>query len=260
MDFRQLLPEPGTVDVQALLSSLDLTCARAAASDPAAAHAGAERPYTVVNFVSSVDGRATLHGRSGGLGDDGDRALFLGLREQVDAVLAGTGTLRAERYGRMLGKEERRRRRVQLGRSPEPLACIISRTGDVPVDIPLFAEPEARVVIFAPAEIDTSVCAAQVEVVALDPGEFTLTTALGRLHSDYAIRSLLCEGGPTLFGALLHEGVVDELFLTLAPKLAGGGAAPTITAGPELVESRKLEISWLLERNGSLYLRYWVAG
>jgi riboflavin-specific deaminase-like protein len=256
MDFRQLLPEPGTVDVQALLSSLDLTRPPA----PTAAHARAERPYTVVNFVSSVDGRATLHGRSGGLGDDGDRAMFHGLREQVDAVLAGTGTLRTERYGRMLGKEERRRRRVQLGRSPEPLACIVSRTGDVPVDIGLFAEPEARVVIFAPAEIDTSACAAQVDVVALDPGELTLTTVLRRLHSDYAIRSLLCEGGPTLFGALLHEGVIDELFLTLAPKLAGGLADLTITAGAELVDPRELDISWLLERNGSLYLRYSIAG
>jgi 5-amino-6-(5-phosphoribosylamino)uracil reductase len=83
---------------------------------------------------------------------------------------------------------------------------------------------------------------------------------LRRLHSDYAIRSLLCEGGPTLFGALLHEGVVDELFLTLAPKLAGGGAGPTITAGPELADAQTLEISWLLERDGLLYLRYSIAG
>jgi riboflavin biosynthesis pyrimidine reductase len=255
MDFRQLLPEPGTVDVQALLSSLDVTPPAPSAD----ADARAERPYTVVNFVASVDGRATLHGRSGGLGDDGDRAMFHGLREQFDAVLAGTGTLRNERYGRMLGKEERRRRRVERGMSAEPLACILTRTGDVPVDIPLFAEPEARVVIFAPAEIDTSACAARVEVVALDPGELTLTTALRRLRSDYAIGSLLCEGGPTLFGALLHEAVVDELFLTLAPRLAGGGAALTITAGPELTDPSKLEISWLLERNGSLYLRYVVA-
>ena len=198
MDFRQLLPAPGTVDVQALLSSLDLR---------PAARVRAERPYTVVNFVSSVDGRATLHGRSGGLGDDGDRAMFHGLREQVDAVLAGTGTLRTERYGRILGKEERRRRRVERGMSPEPLACIVSRSGDIPIDIPLFAEPDARVAIFAPADVDTSGAVAQVDLVKLDPGELTLTTVLRRLHSDYAIRSLLCEGGPTLFGALLHEGV-----------------------------------------------------
>jgi riboflavin-specific deaminase-like protein len=245
MQFRQLFPEPGVVEVQALLESLDV-----------GERASKERPYTLVNFVSSADGRATLAERSGGLGDDGDRAMFHGLREQVDAVLAGTGTLRSERYGRMLGKAERRERRLQRGLRAEPLAVMITRTGDVPTDIPLFAEPEANIVIFAPAEIDTSECAAQVEIVKLDPGELTQTTALRRLRTEYGIRTLLCEGGPTLFGALLQEEVADELFLTLAPTLAGGGRGPTITAGPELANPRDLDLTWLLERNGSLYLRY----
>ena len=58
-----------------------------------------------MNFISSADGRATFHGRSGQLGDDGDRAMFHGLREHVDAVLAGTRTIATESYGRILGKE-----------------------------------------------------------------------------------------------------------------------------------------------------------
>ena len=66
-------------------------------------------------------------------------------------------------------------------------------------------------------------------MVHLDPGEFTLTTMMRRLRSAYDVRSLLCEGGPTLFGALLGEDLVDELFLSLAPKLTGGGMAPGIT-------------------------------
>jgi riboflavin-specific deaminase-like protein len=245
MEFRQLLPEPVTVEVEPLLDSLNL-----------GNQAPAGRPYTVVNFVASVDGRATLSGRSRGLGDDGDRAIFHGLRERVDAVLAGTGTLRAERYGRLLGKPERRERRVQRGLSPEPLACIVTRSGEVPIEIPLFAEPEAKVVVFAPIEIDTAACAAQVEVVRLDPSALTQTTVLRRLRSDFGVRVLLCEGGPTLFGALLQEATVDELFLTLAPKLAGGGRGPTISVGPELADPQDLELVWVLERNGSLYLRY----
>jgi len=249
MDFRQLLPEPQTVEVQALLSSLNL-----------AERATAQRPYTVVNFVSSADGRATIQDRSGPLGDDGDSAMFHGLREQVDAVLVGTGTLKAERYGRVHGKAERRERRVARGLAPEPLASMVTRSGDVPLDIPLLAEPEARVAIFTGAAIDASSCAADVQVVELDPGELTLTTVLRRLRTDFGVRSLLCEGGPTLFGALLHEGVVDELFLTLAPKLTGGGTGPTISSGPELMNPRGMSIEWLLERNGSLYLRYRVAG
>jgi 5-amino-6-(5-phosphoribosylamino)uracil reductase len=249
MDFRQLLPEPGRVDVSELLASLNL-----------AAQAPDERPCTIVNFVSSADGRATVEGRSGGLGDDGDRAIFHGLREQVDAVMVGTGTLRAETYGRILRRPERRERRVQLGLSPEPIACIVSRSGEFPADIPLFDEPEARVVIFSSLELEPGRWNAEVDVIRLDVGELTLTTVLRLLRSEYGVRSLLCEGGPTLFGALLHEGVVDELFLTLAPKLTGGGTGPTISSGPELMNPRGMSIKWLLERNGSLYLRYRVAG
>ena len=93
-------------------------------------------------------------------------------------------------------------------------------------------------------------------MVRLDPGELTLTTVMRRLRSAFDVRSLLCEGGPTLFGALLQEDLVDELFLSLAPKLTGGGTAPAITAGPELAELRTLSLVWALELDGSLYLRY----
>src|SRR6266700_7500981 len=115
MEFRQLLPEPGEFVIEQRLAALEF-----------AAPTGG-RPHTVVNFVSSADGRATFAGRSGQLGDDGDKAIFHGLRERVDAILAGTRTVALENYGRILGKEERRERRVRRGLSPEPLACLISR-------------------------------------------------------------------------------------------------------------------------------------
>lgn len=245
MEFRQLIPEPAEVDLAELLSSLALEDL-----------AGPDRPYTVVNFIATVDGRAAFRGRSGALGDDGDTAMFFGLRERVDAVFTGTGTIRAEHYGRILSDPERRRRRVEAGRSPEPLACIVTRTGDVPTDAPLFAEPEARVVVFTPTEVDFSGCAAQVEQVHIDPGELTLTTVSKRLRADYGIASLLCEGGPTVFGSLLHENLADELFLTISPNLTGGGTEPVITNGPELPELRPLKLHWVLERQQALYIRF----
>ena len=90
----------------------------------------------------------------------------------------------------------------------------------------------------------------------LDRDELTFAEAFRRLRADHGVESLLCEGGPTVFGALLTEGLVDELFLTLAAKLVGGGDEPAIAAGPELDTPRELAIRWVLERNGSLYLRY----
>jgi riboflavin-specific deaminase-like protein len=245
--FRQLIPEPASVEITELLYSLDL-----------ASRSSAELPYTIVNFISSADGRAAFKGRSAAFGDEADQELFHGLREQVDAVLAGTGTLRMERYGRLIRKPERQQRRAQAGRTPEPLACIVTRSGDVPLDAPMFSEPEQRVVLFSPVELEVAELSAQVELVIVDPGELTLTTVFRRLRSHHDVRSLLCEGGPTVFGSLLREGLVNELFLTLAPKLVGGGGAPTIASGPELPELTQLRLIWLLENEGALYLRYGV--
>jgi riboflavin-specific deaminase-like protein len=246
--LRRLFPQPDHADVRRLIGELDL-----------GARIPVDRPYTVVNFVASADGHAAFRGRSRWLSDEADRELFHGLREHVDAVMAGTGTLRAERYGRMVRDPERRRRRAASGLNPEPLAVIMSRSGDVPTDIPLFSDPGSRVVVFTPSALDTSGLTAAVDVVRLDPGELTLTTMMRRLRSNYDVRSLLCEGGPTLFGALLQENLVDELFLSLAAKLTGGGSAPAITAGPELAELRPLSLVWVLELDGALYLRYAVS-
>lgn len=243
--LRQLLPESRRLHVRELLEELNLS-----------ARARTDRPYTIVNFVASADGHAAFQGRSRWLSDDADRELFHGLREHVDAVLAGTRTLRTERYGRMVRDPERRERRAASGLAPEPLSCIFSRSGEIPTDIPLFGDPRSRIVVFTPARLDTSGLAAQVEVVRLDPGELTLTTMMRRLRSAYDVRTLLCEGGPTLFGALLQEELVDELFLSLSPKLTGGGSAPAITSGAELAELRTMSLVWALELDGALYLRY----
>jgi riboflavin-specific deaminase-like protein len=215
-----------------------------------------ERPYVIANFVSSVDGRAAFRGRSGALGDDGDHALFHGLREQVDAVLAGTGTLRAERYGRLVRTPERVQRRVERGLAPTPLLCVITRSGVLPSDIPLLDDPESVVVVYAGAPVELTGAAADVRVTQLDPAELTPQTAMRHLRDDHGVRAVLCEGGPTLFGALVSAGTVDELFLTLAPKLTGGGTAPSITAGPELPDLAALALEWVLARQDSLFLRY----
>jgi riboflavin-specific deaminase-like protein len=243
--LRRLFPDPDRVEVRQLIDELDL-----------GARVPVDRPYTVVNFVASADGHAAYRGRSRWLSDPADRELFHGLRERVDAIIAGTGTLRAERYGRIVPDPERRARRAASGLSPEPLAVVMTRSGDVPTDIPLFADPASRVVVFTSAELDTSGLAAHVDVVRLDPGELTLTTMVRRLRSTYDVRSLLCEGGPTLFGALLRENLVDELFLSLAAKLTGGGTSPAITAGPELAELHAMSLVWALEADNALYLRY----
>jgi riboflavin-specific deaminase-like protein len=245
VEFAELWPQRRSVEIDDYLAEL-------AFSDRASPH----HPFTLVNFVSSIDGRATVDGRSGSLGDDGDRRLFGALRRQVDAVLVGTGTLEAERYGRILRDPASRERRRERGQRAEPLACTLTRRGALPLDIPLFAEPEARVIVFTPAEIDLHGVRAHVEIVKLAPGEVTFTAALHHLRARHDVRSLLCEGGPRVFATMLHEGIVDQLFLTLAPKLLGGGEGPAITSGPPLEQPLGMSLDGLLERNGTLFLRY----
>ncbi len=245
MDFRRLHPDPATVDSAEVLGNLGL-----------AARAHDERPWVVTNFATTADGRATIDGRSGPIGDDGDMEVFRRLRTQADALLIGTRTLAIESYGRVVRRPELRAARTAAGLAPEPLVATVSRSGELPLEIPLFQEPEARVVVFTTAGAPDPACAARVTLVRLDPAELTLTTALRRLRAEHGVRSLLCEGGPTLMGALLHEGLVDELFLTLAPQLAGVGSGPTLSSGPALADPAALELVWTLERAGSLYLRY----
>jgi riboflavin biosynthesis pyrimidine reductase len=218
--------------------------------------APADRPYLIANFVSSADGRATVQGRSGALGDDGDRAIFHALRERADAILAGTVTYATERYGRLLGKQERRERRRAAGHPAEPLAVMITRTGKLPPDIPILTEPEARIAIFSPTAPELDGAKAQITVEPCDPDDpRPLTSAMHTLRTKHDVELLLCEGGPTLFGALLLEDLVDELFLTLAPKLAGG-TGPPITAAPPLPKLVPLRLAALLEHDNALYLRY----
>jgi riboflavin biosynthesis pyrimidine reductase len=112
-------------------------------------------------------------------------------------------------------------------------------------------------VLLSPIEPDLATIRAQVEFVHTDPREQRpLASALRVLASEYGVGKLLCEGGPTLMRALLTEQLVDELFLTLAPALAGGASGPTIVGAPPLPEPLALRLLWLLRHDDALYLRY----
>jgi riboflavin-specific deaminase-like protein len=246
MEFQRIYPTPGRIDSAELLRDLAL-----------GARAHEERPWLVSNFATTVDGRVTIDGRSRAIGDEGDTEVFRRLRTQVDALLVGTGTLATERYGRIVRAPELRASREAIGLAPDPPLATVSRSGVLPYDIPLFADPDSTVLVFTtPDAPEPPPTAATVRLTRLDPAELTLTTVLRTLRTEHGVRSVLCEGGPTLLGSLLHERLVDELFLTIAPLLAGGGSELTMTRGPGLPDPVELELVWTLERRGSLYPRY----
>lgn len=205
-----------------------------------------------MNFATTVDGRATIGGVSGQIGSEADTAMLAGLRMRFDAVMIGAGTMRAERYGRLASEVETRERRERTGLHPDPLMAIVSGRLDLPWDAPLFTEG-GRVLIFTASEVEPPETAASVEVVRHE-GVVDLPAALRHLRQECDVRALLCEGGPRLHAELQAAELVDDLFLTIAPKLVGGDA-PHLVEG-ELPGVAELELAWLLEEEGELFARY----
>jgi riboflavin-specific deaminase-like protein len=218
--------------------------------------APAGRPYLALNMVSTLDGKATIEWRTRGLSTELDRRLFHQLRTQVDAVMVGAGTVRVERYGRIVKTDELRDRRVREGLNPDALAVIVSARLDLPADLPLLQEPEQEVVIATASDAVLQGTAARIEY--LRTGD-DLPLLMARLRDERGVRSILCEGGPTLNSHLLAAGLVDELFLTLNAKLTGGAAALTIVAGRDLVEPAELDLVSVAEGGADLFTRWRIA-
>jgi riboflavin biosynthesis pyrimidine reductase len=222
------------------------------------------RARVMLNMISTADGRASVGGRSGPISDRADRELFHGLRSAVDAVLVGAGTVRTERYGRIIPDAARRSERRSRGLSEEPLACIVSARLALGTDIPLLAEPSARVAILTSSAASLPATPAHVDYVRAErEGRLDLRAALAELRERFAVHTVLCEGGPHLACQLLAAGLIDELFLSLAPLLAGGdppgGQAPRILAGEELEPPVELELLGALRSGAHLFLRYGVS-
>jgi len=239
--MQRLLPEPGPTTVEEQLDGYRPW-----------EHPHDDRPYVAMNFAATVDGRAAISGVSGPIGSDADTAMLAGLRTRFDAVMIGAGTMRAERYGRLAPSPEGRERRERVGLPHDPLMVIVSGRLDLPWDAPLFSEG-GRVLIFTSSEADPPETATALRIVRHE-GSVDLAAALAHLRRERGIRALLCEGGPHLHGQLEAADLVDDLFLTTAPKLVGGGA-PRIVEG-ELPRIVPLELSWLLEEGGELFARY----
>jgi riboflavin-specific deaminase-like protein len=243
--LRRLHPEPGETTPEEATSGLRLGDL-----------APPDRPYLVLNMVETLDGRIAIDGRSGPIGDDADRELFHGLRTQADAVMVGAGTIRTERYGRMVRRPDRRERRVAEGLSADPLAVVVSARLNLPEDLPLLQDPDSTVAILTASEDELPPTPARVHYLRGPAGiELELRPLLERLRAEHGVRSILCEGGPSLNESLVREGLVDELFLSLAPKLAGGPPLTVLTGDP-LSEPITAELVSLLEHDGHLFGRY----
>jgi riboflavin biosynthesis pyrimidine reductase len=200
----------------------------------------AGRPAVRLNMISSVDGSTAVDGLSGALGGPADRKVFAALRRLADVVLVAAGTVRAERYGP----------------GPLPIA-VVSGTLQLDWDTPFFTAAEHRplVVTHARAPAGAVQRAGEVaDVLVAGDSSVDLDRAV-ELLGERGFAHVLAEGGPSLNGALAAAGVLDELCLTLAPRLVSGDARRILT-GPALAPSPRLTLRTLCEEDGYLFLRY----
>ena len=228
---------------------------------------GEAHDWLRVNFVTSLDGAVTRGGVSGPLGTAGDEAVFELLRRQADVLLLGAGTARKEGYGAMVLDDDAVAWRRDRGMPEQPVFALVSGRLDLDPDSPIFTEAPVRPVVYthrggtsgAGADgggLHAERRAALSEVAdVVDVGETGLE--VGLLRADLRARRLHrvhCEGGPTLFAALLAAGAVDELCLTAAPTVESG-LAGRITRGTSAVPT-EMELNGVLRCGNELLLRY----
>jgi riboflavin biosynthesis pyrimidine reductase len=183
----------------------------------------------LVNMIASVDGATALDGTSGDLGGAGDRAVFSVIRGLADLILVGGATVRAEHYG--------------PPRRADQTIAVVTR-GDMDWTMPLFASGSGMAVL--PEDGPT----VPVRAIRAGRGRVDLPAAVAMLPGDI----VLSEGGPSLNGQLAAAGVVDELCVTIAPKLVSG-TAERLAHGPAAAPT-DLELAHVLEDEGYLFCRY----
>lgn len=215
----------------------------------------AERPRVVVAMIGSADGRATVDGRAGGLGSPADRSVLRELRCAASALLVGSATLIKEGYATLLDPPQQDARAAR-GLPRDPLLATISRRLDPELpQIPLFAEPEQRIVVYTEADGDVPDRGAEITTHRFDPGGLNARACLRHLRLELGATVVVSEGGPTLLRELLAEGLVDDLVLTVAPALVAGEGR-SVVHGPVFDPPIGLELRELLRAGDHLFLHY----
>jgi riboflavin biosynthesis pyrimidine reductase len=238
-------------------------------------------PRLVANFVATADG-VTAFGDARGEGaaavslhDPADRLLMAMLRCAADCVLIGAGTLRDDPHHQWTPSTPMRelaeelavhRRRLTGSEEPPPLA-VVTGSGRLPAAHPALSQPEADVLVVTTGEGENRLPAMHPRVrvaVAAPAGEISPSAIVEAVRTHLGAVTILCEGGPHLFGRLLAAGLVNELFLTLAPQIAGRSepaGRPGLVTGVAFAAGRApaLRLCSLRRSGDHLFVRYALA-
>jgi riboflavin-specific deaminase-like protein len=213
----------------------------------------ADRPWVVSNMVSTVDGAVEVDGSSKDLGGPDDLEVFRALRSVADVVLVGAGTVRAEGYGPPRLPEALTTRRRGTGRTDVPRLAIVSGRLSLDPSMPFFDGHRPYLVTTSGAAASASdELRARADLLACGTDRVDLEQALRRLRQEGA-SVVLSEGGPSLNGDLLAGGLVDEVCLTVDPRIVGGTGRRIFTGAGGRMD---LELAHVAVSGSVLFLRY----
>ena len=189
-----------------------------------------------INMAMSADGKiAPPHRRFVEFGSRRDHANLLALRATADAVMCGARTVDSAPVTLDAGGAAYERRRLRAGLARQNLRIVVSGSGSVDLRAAVFQHQVSPVIVMASGQAPKSRLA-KLERLAncvkvCGEKSVSLGQALGWLRREWSVKRLLCEGGGELNFELLRLGLVDELHLTLCPRVIGGRDAPTIADG-----------------------------
>ncbi len=227
--------------------------------------APADRPWVTVNFAVTWDGRiSTRNHTPADFSSKRDKRRLLEIRSRADAVLVGARTAAADTMTMGMPVADLRAARVARKQAAYPLRVLLSRSRKIDPGLRLFSKDFSRVVIFStrkmPRKTQEALCS-KADLHLSDGGDVDLSAMMKTLRKLYGVKRVDCEGGGSVFRALVEAGLVDTLYLTLVPRIFGGEKAPTITgaAGRFLPKS----VNWRLQSmeivDGECFLEYAVS-
>ena len=218
------------------------------------------RSWLRANFITSLDGAASVDGTTGALAGPGDRAVYDLLRTLADVIVVGAGTVRAESYGGARLSARDRQQRQARSQSEVPQIAIVTSSGRLDNDMPVFTHTEvAPLVLTCSAAVDATRSRlsglAGVVDCSGDDAERVDPSALLAALAARGLNRVLTEGGPTLLSTFVDADLLDELCLTITPGMVGG-TGPRITSGPGHAFTGMRCAHVLTDASGYLYTRY----
>ena len=220
------------------------------------------RPRVEVNFAQTWDAKISTRALTpSDFSSSTDKHRLLQIRSSADAVLVGVRTAIADHMTLGLRDPNLREQRMRRGQPEFPLRILASRSGLIPLDLPVFHSEGGPIIIFSTSAMPNRVRAALEPraTLHLQTGpELRMAEVLEILTSQHGVQHLVCEGGPTLLRSLLASDMVDVLNLTVCPRIFGGRTAPTLSgpAGEFLPESRRWRMERMETLDGECFLRY----